>query len=228
MFKDRTAAIIQKLESTSKENPNWKAIKELKQLYTPNYTKLKNIKGERSLLCKRADTIAEYLEQKHWQANESPPMYQRNKIHKDKVSFNERDYSIEEFETCVNKTNNRKAPGPDKIQNELIKQLDKENKHTILNLINKWNKNRRIDPETAEATVVTLFKKGDTQDNANYRPISLLNTIFKIYCAMIKHRIEEQIEKYISPTQYGFRKGRSCSQALHIIRRIIDYGEATN
>ena len=128
----------------------------------------------------------------------------------------------------MNKTSYNKAPGPDNIQNELIKSLDSENKKQLLHLYNVWNNNRTVDHTSAEAIVVTLFKKGNTEELGNYRPISLLNAVFKIYCAMIKNRIEAQIERFLNRTQYGFRKGRSCSQALHLIRRILDIGESTN
>ena len=37
--------------------------------------------------------------------------------------------------------------------------------------------------------------------------------------------IEKVVNKYISLTQFGFMNGKSCSQALHIIRRLPDYGE---
>ena len=42
-----------------------------------------------------------------------------------------------------------------------------------------------------------------------------------------KTRIEEQVEDKLQGTQYGFRKGRSTSQPLFLIRRMIEIYEAT-
>ena len=227
--RDRTNAILAQIENTTLNSPNWKSIKDLKHIYTPNFTKLKNVKGERSKTSQRAETVADYLEQKHWACNNDAPFINdRNPIHKENIHFDEGDYSLEEMNYCINRTCNKKAPGPDGIQNELIKNLDQTNREHLLKLFNKWNKEKSIDKNTSTALVVTIFKKGNTQDNANYRPISLLNTILKIYCAMIKIRIEKQIDRFINDTQYGFRKGKSCSQALHVVRRIQDFGECTN
>ena len=73
-------------------------------------------------------------------------------------------------------------------------------------LINGWWQCNRVDRELTRAEVVALFKNGDTADLENYRPISLLNTTYKIYAAIIKQRIEEGVEDLLHETQYGFRK----------------------
>ena len=77
----------------------------------------------------------------------------------------------------------------------------------------------------AEANVASLFKKGDTQNLANYRPISLLNYTYKIYASIIQKRLAEEIDRHVHPTQYGFRAKRSTAQALYIARWIQDIAE---
>ena len=76
-----------------------------------------------------------------------------------------------------------------------------------------------------EANVASLFKKGDTQNLANYRPISLLNYSYKIYASVIQQRLAAKIDKFIHPTHYGFRAKRITSQSLYIARRIQDIAE---
>ena len=56
-----------------------------------------------------------------------------------------------------------------------------------------------------EANVVTLYKKGNVEDPANYRPISLLQSIYKIYAGMIKNRLADGIDERIWKLQFGFR-----------------------
>ena len=77
------------------------------------------------------------------------------------------------------------------------------------------------------ANIASLCKKGDTQNLANYRPISLLNGLYKIIASVLQIRISTAIDKYIQETQYGFRKGRSTTQALFIARRSQDLAEQT-
>ena len=75
--------------------------------------------------------------------------------------------------------------------------------------------------------MVHIYKKGNTSDLANYRPISLLNTMYKLFAAIIQTRIAEGIDQHMHKTQYGFRKAKSTQQAIHIIRRILEAGEST-
>ena len=69
------------------------------------------------------------------------------------------------------------------------------------------------------------LQKGDTSKAENYRPISLLSSLYKIYMIMIRSRIQEEVEKAISCTQYAFRLAKSTAHAIYIIRRIQDYVE---
>jgi len=64
-------------------------------------------------------------------------------------------------------------------------------------------------------------------DLGNYRPISLLNTIYKLFAAVVKRRLESKLDKYLQDTQFGFRKHRGTADALQCVRRIIDKGEMT-
>jgi hypothetical protein len=52
--------------------------------------------------------------------------------------------------------------------------------------------------------------KGDKQDPANYRGISLLSTLSKVYMEVLARRLNDWIEKRgaVSECQMGFRKGR--------------------
>ena len=56
----------------------------------------------------------------------------------------------------------------------------------------------------------------------NYRPISLLNSAYKLYAAMLCNRLQEGLRDRIRTNQYGFQKDKSTVDALHIIRRIQD------
>ena len=68
-----------------------------------------------------------------------------------------------------------------------------------------------------------LFKKGDATLPENYRPISLLPTGCKVLVALIDQRLlDGGVDAKIRATQYGFRPNRNCSEALMLIRRMID------
>jgi hypothetical protein len=64
--------------------------------------------------------------------------------------------------------------------------------------------------EQLEARVTLIHKKGKTDQYENYRPISLLNTLYQIFAALIQKRLAKGTDKL--QTQYGFRKDRSTSK----------------
>ena len=51
------------------------------------------------------------------------------------------------------------------------------------------------------ANVASIFKKGDTKKLENYKPISLLNTFYKILATVIQMRLASKIDKHIQKTQ---------------------------
>ena len=118
-----------------------------------------------------------------------------------------------------------KQPGPDEIQMELLKWLNTENRTLLLKLFNEWWRHKNAPDELFLARVVPIFKKGDTDVAANYRPISLLSSFYKVYMILIRERIQIAIDQFLCKTQYGFREGKSTAHALYILRRIQDYSE---
>lgn len=66
------------------------------------------------------------------------------------------------------------------------------------------------------ARVVPIHKGGSKTEVSNYRPISLLSSMSKIYEKLMHRRITDFMTKTGSlyEQQYGFREGRSCEHAL--------------
>ena len=118
-----------------------------------------------------------------------------------------------------------KAPGPDNITTDWLKDLDRENRIDLLRMLNTLWETADLPKEMSEARVASLYKKGDPSKQENYRPISLLNSFYKLLAAVIKTRLEDGLENTIASTQFGFRKGKSTSQAMYIARRIQEYAE---
>ena len=67
------------------------------------------------------------------------------------------------------------------------------------------------------ARVIPLYKTGDRNDIANYRPISLLPVFSKIFEKLIHCRVERFLDKHevIYNKQFGFRKRHSTVHALN-------------
>ena len=62
--------------------------------------------------------------------------------------------------------------------------------------------------------MIPIFKKGDQMDPSNYRGISLLSCLGKLYSTLLNNRLYNWAEKKqkISRWQGGFRKCKGCVQ----------------
>ena len=96
----------------------------------------------------------------------------------------------------------------------IIKLAKKEILIPITNCINKCISIKSFPDELKVADVITAFKKEDPNNKANYRPISLLPIISKIFERVLFEQIEKFSDKVLSPKLCGFRKGHSTQHAL--------------
>ena len=75
------------------------------------------------------------------------------------------------------------------------------------------------------ARVIPIHKKGDAQILNNFRPISILPPLNKIFEKLIYKRMMNFITEnhLLSPNQFGFRKGMDTGQAaVRLIHTILE------
>lgn len=70
-----------------------------------------------------------------------------------------------------------------------------------------------------EGIIVPLHKKGSKDDVNNYRGITLLSCMSKLFTTVVNKRIENICNEnnIISDAQFGFRKGRLTIDAIFIL-----------
>ena len=113
----------------------------------------------------------------------------------------------------------------------------------ICNLINK-SFSLGIFPQSLKlATITPVYKSGDCLDVNNYRPISILPMLSKVFEKCISVRINNFLDKYnvINADQFGFQKGKNTAVAIsnfvenvynelnlknHVFSVFIDYRKA--
>eukprot|EP00973_Karenia_brevis_P015579 2132245-Karenia_brevis.AAC.1 len=70
--------------------------------------------------------------------------------------------------------------------------------------------------------VSVLFKKGDPQWPGNYRPITLLSILYKVFSRILRARIQPILDKSQSVDQAGFRSGFSCDDHLLALTNLLE------
>ena len=64
------------------------------------------------------------------------------------------------------------------------------------------------------ADITPIFKKLDRNSKSNYRPVSILPTLSKIYEKLLHQQMYEYFEKIFSKYMCGFRRGHSTQHCL--------------
>ena len=137
---------------------------------------------------------------------------------------------------------NNKAPGLDGIPIELWKALDENHKATseedepsvdiiecIKRVFNSIEREGIIEgTDFAEGWMCPIYKKGERTKIANYRPITLLNTDYKLLTKALSVQMANIAPSLIHPDQAGFMKGRKIEDHTDLIRTIINWCEIEN
>lgn len=131
------------------------------------------------------------------------------------VSSDGLDITRAELERALSTTKNGKAPGPDEIHIEVIKIL-KEDRVIVclLSLFNSIYKTGIILHDWLKSTFVALPKKPNAKQCNDYRNISLMSHVLKLFLKIIHSRIHRKCEQNMGDTQFGFRNGFGTREAL--------------
>ena len=115
------------------------------------------------------------------------------------------------------KLKNRKAPGPDGMNNVILKYLEPSLRDLLYKIYNSCYNLGYFPKAWKIAMIKMLHKKDDKSDPLNYRPISLLNQLGKIFESLITDIIYfwAEDENKIDINQAGFRKKRSTNDQLY-------------
>ena len=135
----------------------------------------------------------------------------------------DRDISALEIEYVMKLLRNRKASGSDGIAGELIKYGGYGMIMMLKELFQFIWDSEYIPEQWGEGMIISLFKKGDREDPGNYRGITLLNVVGKLFNKVLNYRLLQWLEEHIqlSESQAGFRFDRSCVDNIFILNEVI-------
>ena len=78
----------------------------------------------------------------------------------------------------------------------------------------------------AEGWMCPMYKKNDPNEIANYRPLTMLNTDYKIFTKVIATKLAKAAPTLLHESQAGFVPGRKIVDQTKLIEVMIDYAEA--
>ena len=131
----------------------------------------------------------------------------------------------------IDNINSKNSSGVDELSTILIKLVKSDLLKPLTTIINQ-SLHIGIFPDKLKiAKVIPLFKKGDPTLIENYRPISLLPAISKIFERVIFNQMNAYftLNNLFYDKQYGFRKYHSTElAALNVVDTIVNHMDNGN
>ncbi|RVE40675.1 hypothetical protein evm_014675 [Chilo suppressalis] len=138
------------------------------------------------------------------------------------------DVSLYEIRIALKQLKNNKAAGDDGITTELLRAGGTPVLKVLQKLFNSVIHQGKTPKAWSRSEVILFFKKGDKTLLKNYRPISLLSHIYKLFSRVITNRLARRLDDFQPPEQAGFRKGFRTIDHIHTLRQIIQKTEEYN
>jgi hypothetical protein len=140
----------------------------------------------------------------------------------------ESEISFEECEKAVRQCKTGKSPGIDGITNDFYKMYWDVIGKDFVELINyMWGKQELCSSQYS-GLIRLLYKKGNREDITNWRPITLLNSDYKVIEKVLANRLKSILPEVINEDQKGFVQGRHIEENVRLVEDVIDYCEEKN
>ncbi|RXN14061.1 RNA-directed DNA polymerase from mobile element jockey-like protein [Labeo rohita] len=129
--------------------------------------------------------------------------------------------TVEELSKAIDCLACGKAPGNDGIPPEVLKSGKPALLQPLHNLLCLCWEQGYIPQDMRDAKIITLYKnKGDRSDCNNYRGISLLSTVGKVFARVALAHLQVLASRVYPESQSGFRVGRSTVDMIFSLRQL--------
>ena len=218
----KKAAIFELLENP-RSNEVWAGVRRLKP-FKATETRLRDSRGRLVGTHKRAQTFADHYANVQWAEDpEVPhPFPQRPHLFPP-AGLSAAPFSPVELRSARQRLKRKKASGVDNISNEFLNLFlsTREGFALILELMNECWSTKTLPDKLHIARIVAIFKKGQPLP-ANFRPISLLCTLYKLFTTLFALRLEEKVSHRISKNQFAYQKKKSVDSAVFRLLRTLE------
>ena len=143
-----------------------------------------------------------------------------SKLEENEAKALNKDITNREIIETIKSMSNEKSPGEDGLTKEFYEKF-LNLLLPILNEVLNFTLKENIQPKSQKnALIKLLFKKGNSKLLKNWRPISLLNTDYKILSKILSNRLTAYMQEIVPTEQKCGVKNR---QMTEIIRNIASY-----
>ena len=141
----------------------------------------------------------------------------------------ENDLKIDEVANALKQLPNDKSPGSDGFTANFYKFFWPDIKDFLHESFLYSFKNGELTNDQKRGIINLIPKEGkDLRYLRNWRPLSLLNTDYKILTKTLSNRLQKVLPKLVNEDQVGYIRGRYIGQNIRIIKDIMTYTAKKN
>ena len=130
--------------------------------------------------------------------------------------------AMEEVRTALSLITGNRAGGNSGILPEMVKVCSDELLEYLVNLFTHvWN-SRSVPQDWKDALLIPVPKKGNLSLCDNWRSISLLEVVGKVFAKIIQRRLQVLVEDVVTDSQCGFRSSRGCADMIFCARQLVE------
>jgi exonuclease III len=136
--------------------------------------------------------------------------------------------TMEEVHNAIKELPAGKAPGTDTIPSEFYNEFWDDINQDIFNFVAEVASQAYIIEELNISKISLLPKSEDRSKIQNYRPISLLNTLYKVVAKVYANRMKPLLHLWILPSQTGFVPNRCILDNIFLAFEAIEWTLESN
>jgi len=134
-------------------------------------------------------------------------------------------FSLLEIQAVVRDSDGNKSPGPDGYNFAFVKEFWYLIKFEVRIVFDQFHANELL-PKSMMAYFVALIPKVlSPMELKDYRPISLLVSLYKLLGKVLARRLAGVMSSIISSTQSAFLKGRNLVDGVLVVNELVDYAK---